>query len=479
VLLILLASGVQAQAPENAPLATFAVNSTIDAVDATPGNGVCATAGDVCTLRAAIQEANALAGDDSIILPAGTYTLTIAGAGEDAAATGDLDLTSNITLTGAGAGSTSINGSWMDRILHVTGAYTVNISGVTLTHGNGSGGGIRNDGGVLTITDSAISDNNSGANAGGILNTGTLAINNSTIFDNNAWTDAGGISSAGTLTITNSTFSYNNAGSKGGGIFNSGKITVTASTFSNNNSGTDGGAIFSSSTLAISTSTFSANNAANGGGIYAGGVSTITHSTFSANSASSGGGIFTQSSVTIANSTFSNNDASHGDDSYTNGGSLVIINSTLFGAVSDPDRIAGSGGGVYNVAGGGGSVTLFNTIVAGHASGGNCVGVITNGGYNLDDDATCGWGSVNGSMSNADPALGALTGSPAYFPLNLNSPAIDAGDNAACAAAPVNNTAQNGVTRPIDGDSNGTATCDIGAFEAAAGFRLYLPAIMK
>jgi hypothetical protein len=128
---------------------------------------------------------------------------------------------------------------------------------------------------------------------------------------------------------------------------------------------------------------------------------------------------------------------------------------------------------------GGGSVTLFNTIVAGHDNGGNCVGVITNGGNNLDDGATCGWGSANGSMSNTNPWLGALTGSPAYFPLNLNSPAIDAGNNATCAAAPVNNTSQNGVTRPIDGDGNGAATCDMGAFERSSGFRVYLPYIVK
>ena len=55
----------------------FTVNSTTDAVDANPGDGTCATAGSVCTLRAAIQEANAHAGDDTIDVPAGTYLLTI------------------------------------------------------------------------------------------------------------------------------------------------------------------------------------------------------------------------------------------------------------------------------------------------------------------------------------------------------------------------------------------------------------------
>ena len=57
--------------------ATFNVNSIVDAVDAVPGNGVCATAGAVCTLRAAIQEANALAGADLVNVPAGAYLLTL------------------------------------------------------------------------------------------------------------------------------------------------------------------------------------------------------------------------------------------------------------------------------------------------------------------------------------------------------------------------------------------------------------------
>src|SRR5438128_549402 len=72
--------------------ALFIVNSTTDAVDVQPGNGSCATSTGKCTLRAAIQEANALPGADTIIVPAGTYALTIAGSGENSAATGDLDI---------------------------------------------------------------------------------------------------------------------------------------------------------------------------------------------------------------------------------------------------------------------------------------------------------------------------------------------------------------------------------------------------
>src|SRR5437660_359344 len=98
-----------------AQAATFTVDSTLDAVDAHPGDGVCATATNVCTLRAAIQEANALAGADTINVPAGMYTLSIPGSFEDEAATGDLDITDDLTLIGAGARSTIIDGGGLDR----------------------------------------------------------------------------------------------------------------------------------------------------------------------------------------------------------------------------------------------------------------------------------------------------------------------------------------------------------------------------
>ena len=96
---------------------TFTVNSTTDAVAANPASGICETApgNGVCTLRAAIQVANALPGPDTIIVPAGTYALTIPGQGEDAAAAGDLDITDNLTITGAGAATTIIQACELRR----------------------------------------------------------------------------------------------------------------------------------------------------------------------------------------------------------------------------------------------------------------------------------------------------------------------------------------------------------------------------
>src|ERR1044071_8912693 len=99
--------------------ANFVVDSTEDAVDASPGDGLCETGRGECTLRAAIQETNALEGADTISVPDGTYTLSISGAGEDAAATGDLDISDSLTISGAGMGSTVIDADGLDRAFQV------------------------------------------------------------------------------------------------------------------------------------------------------------------------------------------------------------------------------------------------------------------------------------------------------------------------------------------------------------------------
>jgi CSLREA domain-containing protein len=139
------------------PIQIFLVNSTIDAVDATPGDGVCETATPgQCTLRAAIQEANAAAGPITIELQSSaTYPLTIGGAGEDLGATGDLDVVGTVYLIGNGA---TIDAEGNDRVIdHHSGLMT--ITGLTVTGGDMSdGSGIRNNGNLL-ITDSTITMN--------------------------------------------------------------------------------------------------------------------------------------------------------------------------------------------------------------------------------------------------------------------------------------------------------------------------------
>lgn len=247
------------------------------------------------------------------------------------------------------------------------------------------------------------------------------------------------------------------AGEHGAGVLNNGTLTVTNSTFTGNaiTGFGNGGGIYNGSTLTVVNSTFSGNSAFIGGGLATDNPATtsIANSTFSGNSAVQGGGINNYiSTLTITNSTFVGNGASAvggGGGLYNSIGSTTVTNSTFSGN-------SGDGIGRSN-----GIVTLRNTIVA-NSIGANCGAnaAVTNGGNNIDDGATCGWGPASGSMSSTNPGLGAITGNPAYFPLNGGSPAIDAGTNAGCPA-----TSQNGVARPADSDGNGTATCDIGAYE--------------
>src|SRR5688572_1390796 len=115
--------------------AVFTVTKTADTLD-----GLC---DDDCSLREAVSAANLNLGTDVIDLPAGIYLLSRVGAGEDANATGDLDVTDDLIVVGAGAGSSVLDGFSSDRVLDL-GAST-EIFGVTIRHGrvDGDGGGIR------------------------------------------------------------------------------------------------------------------------------------------------------------------------------------------------------------------------------------------------------------------------------------------------------------------------------------------------
>ena len=199
------------------PQVPLVVNSTADAVDASPGDGRCESSSGECTLRAAIQEANALPGSNTINLSAGTYVLNIDESEENTASSGDLDIIGDLTIIGEGARTTIIDGGDIDRVFDIIGAST--ISAVTVQNGKGnSGGGIRNRG-TLTLTNSTVSGNEASTSGGGIFNSGTLELTTSTISGNEASTSGGGIFNSGTLELTNSTISGNSA-LDGGGLYN-------------------------------------------------------------------------------------------------------------------------------------------------------------------------------------------------------------------------------------------------------------------
>ena len=172
-----------------------------------------------------------------------------------------------------------------------------------------SGGGICNSG-ILTVTNSTLSNNSADGSGGGIDNSGTLTVFGSNISDNAADEvfglrgsspgSGGGIYNSGTLTVSGSTLSGNVAEGGGGDTFGLGAI------------GGSGGGIFNSGTLTVTNSTLSA-NAANVVSIDGDGPGSI---------GGSGGGIFDSGSLQIIYATIADNSVS-GNSSRTGGGIAI------------------------------------------------------------------------------------------------------------------------------------------------------------
>src|SRR5262245_32497345 len=411
---------------------TLVVNSTADVVDAHPGDGRCDTgrpspsapATPECTLRAAIQEANALGGSNVVTLPAGTYTLTIAAtAFEDANLNGDLDITSDLGIVGAGAPTTIVQACapappaatciGLNRVLDVDPEATgisVSISGLTIRYGymsafaDTSGGGIRNRG-RLTITDSVITAN--------------------TVTNPSGVSYGGGISNeAGDLTLINTSVVGNTSGYVGGGIVNRGLATLTLvnSSVADNISGYLGGGIYSEGRLSISDTSIARNTALTGGGggiFRARGTLTLSNSTISGNTATvgvtgGGGGGLGSSNANdgpnvLTNCTISGNIGIHGGG-IASGAPLEVRSCTVVAnqVFSVPSSQTSTGGGIS------GSAILANTVVAGNSSDSgqspDCEGTMTSLGYNLIQ-STVGClleGTLDGNITGQDPGLGVL-----------------------------------------------------------------------
>ncbi len=468
--LFVLLGGVFAAGTANAQTTPrIAVDTTLDTVDASPGDGTCADATGACSLRAAVQEAGATGEPTLITLPAGTYRFTLANADgdEDESATGDLDIASDVRITGFGA---TIDADWLDRAFEVTEDGSLTLSGLSIINGYarggddpvvGSGGAIWNAGSTTLQLVSFVGNRaeGPGASGGAILNTGDLMVRFST-FDANRATRAGGAieANAGTTTIVRSTFTANTTGPEpgNGGAFHltgEGTVNVAESTFDANTATAEGGALWNSAggTMMVAGSTFTANVASGaeadqgGGALFNdGGTMSVTDSVIDSNvadgAAGSGGGILNNDgtlSVTttdiIANTA---NRAGGGIEANIgtteldavllrgnatgpapgNGGGLHITgagDATIGGTDVLANTAAAEGGGLWN---GAGTMTVTDTRVSGNIASGaeadqgggglfNAGGTLNVVGGSVSDNAATGAAGSGGGLMNDQGTL--------------------------------------------------------------------------
>ena len=355
------------------------------------------------------------------------------------------------------------------------------LSGLTVTNAlaGGVGGAIYVDAdGSLTVTDSTFTENAAGY-AGGALyyysdnEAGGLTVRDVTFDGNGAFGGAGGAfyaNALGGLTLERVEVERNFSDDGGGGglVYNMDPATFAAVRFIDNvtNSG-DGGGFYAyvPGPGLVVDSTFSGNRTSNGegGGLYltGNGPFEIHRSTFASNAADGpdggrGGGLLLASGeeCVILNCTFSANFASLNGGGLYGGADTKVWSTTFAGNTATVE-----GGGIYNAY----AIRIANTIVASSPGGGNCAGNdFDSGNRNIDTDGSC---ALDGPSDQAgvDPQLGPLADNGGPSPTHSiahSSPAVDAGNASICP-----DVDQRGLARPADGNGDGTALCDIGAYE--------------
>lgn len=186
-----------------------------------------------CSLRQAITASNVCPGVQTVRIPVGTYVLTLSGAAEDGNLSGDLDILDSVNI--ATVGMPVVDGNNADRVLDIKPAATVQMTGLIIQNGIETwGGGIMN-GGTLYASKVLIQENHDriGGSAAGVFNYGNAYFTHSAIVNNVSFEEAGGIHSIGSLKLDNVTIS----GNQGYGIMNgvgSGMVEVEFSTIADN-----------------------------------------------------------------------------------------------------------------------------------------------------------------------------------------------------------------------------------------------------
>jgi hypothetical protein len=309
-----------------------------------------------------------------------------------------------------------------------------------------SGGGIEHSGsGVVTLTGVSIL-NNQGRGVShqgtGLVMSQVLIAGNHAVVDapNGDLGDGAGLRNLGKqLTLTGVTIRGNHAAGRGGGIYHAG------------------------SSLQMSRVVIGDNQAVgSGGGIWASGRLTVTASSLAGNQATDGGGMLCNGcQADLINVALTANSApapAAGSGLYLQGAQVNVLNTSLVG---------NQGRGLHAAMGGQDALTLRNTLLAGN-TGGNCqVSGVPVATYNLSSDATCAFTGA-GNQVSTDPLLGRLR-LDGFYELQPGSPAVDRAENATCPSVDYR-----GFYRPLDGDRDGIAVCDIGPLEVGDAYNLPL-----
>ncbi len=454
-----------------AALLVPSASATTFAADRLTDDGVdgCAVGG--CTLREAVMAANDHPGADVVTMGEGRYVLSRAGAGEDAGATGDLDLRGPLTIAGRGVDKTRIDAQPIgisapgdgDRVFDLHGGQ-VTLRGFRTDNSEvrGDGGGIRAAGsGALLLDGVRIANATADAGRGGGVFSDrgySLRLVNSRVDDDHAGRAGGGIYSRGRLVMSRSAADDNEAAGSGGAIFAAGPAILSHSGVHDSAADRFGGAIAASGRLTIRASVIGdARARMGGGGVYLKGGATrdsISRTTIISQHAegrsAKGGAILVDGPrLGITNSTIAYDEASRGGGAIAATGGRVLLSSVT---IANNVTAHGRGGGLL---GAGGIIAMRNTIVAANRAGrrpGDCAGTVRSKGHNLSGFHCSGLSGAD--VRTRHPLLGPLGkhgGPNRTFSLRSGSPAIDAGG----AGCPPHD--QRGFAR--------RGRCDIGAYE--------------
>jgi hypothetical protein len=281
---VLALAGLALLAANTSQAEGYPVNTKAD-VHVFPGPGV-----TTISLRSALDSANDRVGLDMIVLPEGTYTLTIPGSGEDNNLGGDLDIRDSVIIQGAGPDKTIIDGGALDRVFDIpksSESIYVFMSNLTIQNGKLTatdfrvgGGGIYN-GQTLTLNNVVVRNNSvAGAGGGGIQSDHELTLNKVVVRGNRVEEVGYGVDRrgggiyirsaySGSMVMTDSIVA-GNRGQWGAGIHTHDAL-IERSLFTGNWAGMAGGAILSVGTLQLVNATIHANTTDSGPALMVGG----------------------------------------------------------------------------------------------------------------------------------------------------------------------------------------------------------------